>query len=57
MDRESELELVKHLKTGDAAAFECVYDEFNGRLFTFLARLIATRPGKVYCDRAGVPAR
>jgi RNA polymerase sigma-70 factor, ECF subfamily len=43
MDRESELALVARLKAGEAAAFDRVYDEFNGRLFTFLARLIRSR--------------
>jgi len=43
MDRECELELVRRLKTGDTAAFDVVYDEFNARLFTFLARLIRSR--------------
>ena len=43
MDRESELEIVAQLRTGDAAAFDRVYGEFNARLFTFLARLSRSR--------------
>lgn len=43
MDRESELELVAQLRTGDAAAFDRVYGEFNARLFSFLARLSRSR--------------
>jgi RNA polymerase sigma factor (sigma-70 family) len=43
MDRECELELVKRLKAGDAGAFDAVHDEFNGRLYTFLARLMRSR--------------
>jgi RNA polymerase sigma-70 factor (ECF subfamily) len=43
MDRESELELVALLRTGDAAAFDRVYSEFNPRLFSFLARLSRSR--------------
>jgi len=43
MDRESELELVKRLRAGESAAFDVVYDEFNGRLFNFLARLARSR--------------
>jgi RNA polymerase sigma-70 factor (ECF subfamily) len=43
MDRESELELVGRLKAGDTAAFDVVYDEFNARLFNFLARLMRSR--------------
>ena len=43
MDRESELELVRRLKAGDTAAFDVVYDEFNARLFNFLARLMRSR--------------
>ena len=39
MDRELELRLVGGLRTGDAAAFDAVYDAFNGRLYNFLARL------------------
>jgi RNA polymerase sigma-70 factor (ECF subfamily) len=39
MDRESELELVGRLRTGDPAAFDAVHDAFNGRLYNFLARL------------------
>jgi RNA polymerase sigma-70 factor (ECF subfamily) len=43
MDRECELELVKRLRAGDAGAFDAVHDEFNGRLYTFLARLMRSR--------------
>jgi len=43
MDRELELELVAQLRTGDAAAFDRVYGEFNARLFSFLARLSRSR--------------
>ena len=39
MDRESELQLVGRLRAGDPEAFERVHDAFNGRLFSFLARL------------------
>jgi RNA polymerase sigma-70 factor (ECF subfamily) len=43
MDRESELQLVARLQTGDAEAFDAVHDAFNGRLYNFLARL-SNRP-------------
>ena len=43
MDRGCELELVRRLKTGDHTAFDVVYDEFNARLFNFLARLMRSR--------------
>ena len=39
MDRESELELVRRVRDGDAAAFDVVHAAFNSRLFGFLARL------------------
>ena len=39
MDRESELELVERLRAGDPAAFDAVHAAFNGRLYSFLARL------------------
>jgi RNA polymerase sigma-70 factor (ECF subfamily) len=39
MDRESELQLVERLRTGDPAAFDVVYEAFNSRLYNFLARL------------------
>ena len=39
MDRELELRFVDGLRTGDPAAFDAVYDAFNGRLYNFLARL------------------
>lgn len=43
MDRESELLLVAQVRTGDAAAFDRIYAEFNARLFSFLARLSRSR--------------
>jgi len=43
MDRECELDLVRRLKAGDRAAFDIVYDEFNARLYNFLARLMRDR--------------
>jgi RNA polymerase sigma-70 factor (ECF subfamily) len=39
MDREYELQLVGRLRTGDPEAFDAVHGAFNGRLYTFLARL------------------
>ena len=39
MDRESELELVRRVREGDASAFDAVYTLFNARLYGFLARL------------------
>lgn len=39
MDRAREQELVRDLRAGDSGAFDAVYDEFNPRLFNFLARL------------------
>ena len=45
MDREQELELVRRLRSGDAAAFDTVYAMFNARLYTFLARLMRSRDG------------
>jgi len=46
MDQESEL--VERLRNGEPAAFDAVYDAFNGRLFTFLRRL--SRRGDVAED-------
>ena len=43
MDRECELALVARLRAADPAAFDVVYDEFNTRLFNFLARLSRRR--------------
>jgi RNA polymerase sigma-70 factor (ECF subfamily) len=43
MDRVSELQLVDRLRRCDAEAFEAVHDAFNGRLFSFLARLANSR--------------
>jgi RNA polymerase sigma factor (sigma-70 family) len=39
MDRGCELQLVGRLRMDDPAAFDAVYDAFNGRLYSFLARL------------------
>jgi RNA polymerase sigma-70 factor, ECF subfamily len=43
MERQSELDLIARLKAGDRAAFDEIYDEFNARLFNFLARLMHSR--------------
>ena len=43
MDREFELELVTRIRAGDAAAFDAIHHEYNGRLFNFLARLSRRR--------------
>jgi RNA polymerase sigma-70 factor (ECF subfamily) len=43
MDRESELELVRRVRDGEAAAFDAVHALFNARLFNFLARLARNR--------------
>ncbi|HTI42803.1 MAG TPA: RNA polymerase sigma factor [Vicinamibacterales bacterium] len=43
MDRDSELALVCRIRAGDTAAFDSVYDQFNGRLFGFLVRLARSR--------------
>ncbi len=43
MDRESELALVARLKTGEAAAFDLVYERFNAPLFNLLVRLSRRR--------------
>ena len=43
VDRESELALVSRLRAGDVEAFDVVYDQFNARLFSFLARLSRRR--------------
>ena len=43
MDRATELEVVSRLRAGDPAAFDQVYDEYRGRLFSFLARLSRNR--------------
>src|SRR6476646_666162 len=43
VERDSELDLVARLKTGDHAAFDAIYDAFNTRLFNFLARLTHSR--------------
>lgn len=43
MDRDSELLLVARMRTGDTAAFDLIYAEFNTRLFSFLVRLSRRR--------------
>lgn len=43
MDRADELELVRRLQAGDAAAFDVVYAAYHARLFNFLARLSRRR--------------
>lgn len=43
MDRERELQLIERLRAGDPAAFDAVFDTFNSRLYTFLARLTNRR--------------
>jgi RNA polymerase sigma-70 factor (ECF subfamily) len=43
MEREFELDLVRRIRAGDAAAFDAIHAEFNGRLFSFLARLSRRR--------------
>jgi RNA polymerase sigma-70 factor (ECF subfamily) len=43
MDQESDRELVGRLQAGDAWAFDAIYERFNTRLFTFLARLSGNR--------------
>ena len=43
MDRECELALVARLRAADPEAFDDVYNEFNPRLFSFLARLSRSR--------------
>jgi RNA polymerase sigma-70 factor (ECF subfamily) len=43
MDRQTELDLVRRLRDGDAAAFDVVYETFRPRLFAFLLRLARTR--------------
>jgi RNA polymerase sigma-70 factor (ECF subfamily) len=43
MERELELQLVGRLRAGDPAAFDAVYDAFNERLYSFLARLCNSR--------------
>lgn len=43
MERESELDLVARIRSGDAGAFDAIHAEYNGRLFNFLARLSRRR--------------
>jgi RNA polymerase sigma factor (sigma-70 family) len=43
MDRDTELALVRRLREGDREAFDAVFDAFNARLFSFLARLSRSR--------------
>ena len=40
---DSDADLVERLKARDTAAFDVVYDRFNGRLYTFLVRLSRDR--------------
>ena len=41
--RQLELDLVARVRAGDAAAFDAIHAQFNGRLFSFLARLARRR--------------
>ena len=41
--RETELDLVARVRAGDAAAFDAIHAQLNGRLFNFLARLSRRR--------------
>ncbi len=41
--RDCELALVARLRAGDTHAFDCIHDQFNTRLFNFLARLSRRR--------------
>jgi len=43
VDRDTEQALVSRIRAGEAAAFDVVYAEFNGRLFGFLVRLTRRR--------------
>jgi len=43
MDRETELDVVLRLRSGDADAFDQLHAAFNARLFSFLARLSRRR--------------
>jgi RNA polymerase sigma-70 factor (ECF subfamily) len=43
VDRETELELVAGLKRGDERAFDCVYEEYRPRLFSFILRIVGRR--------------
>jgi RNA polymerase sigma-70 factor (ECF subfamily) len=43
VDRNSELELVRRVRGGDATAFDAAHALFNARLFNFLARLAGNR--------------
>jgi len=43
MHRESELDLVARIRSGDTGAFDAIHAEYNGRLFSFLARLSRRR--------------
>jgi len=42
-DKQVELALVERLRTGDADAFDIVYDAFRARLYSFLVRLSRRR--------------
>ena len=43
MDREVELSLLRRLREADTGAFDQIYDAFNARLYSFLARLSGSR--------------
>ncbi len=44
VERAREIELVSRLQSGDATAFDEIYDAFNHRLLSFLTRLARNRP-------------
>ena len=43
MDRDLEVTLVRQLRTGDACAFDRIYEIFNRRLLNFLIRMTRNR--------------
>ena len=43
MERDLEAGLIQGLRTGDPAAFDSIYDAYNARLFSFLARMTKNR--------------
>lgn len=43
VERETELDLVRRLRSGDAAAFDAIHAAYHGRLFGFLVRLTRNR--------------
>jgi RNA polymerase sigma-70 factor (ECF subfamily) len=43
VERDLELQLVGRLRAGDPEAFNCAYEEYRSRLFTFLARMCRSR--------------